>query len=102
VGPRRLMTISGYTAYKLSSYRPKPAIFIFSEESHMLATLNLVWGVQCFYYDKFTTTDDTIHDVIEILKSGGFLKTGELVVNTGSMPIGARLRTNMLKVTVVE
>jgi pyruvate kinase len=96
------MTISGYTAYKLSSYRPKPAIFIFSEESHMLATLNLVWGVQCFYYDKFTTTDDTIHDVIEILKSGGFLKTGELVVNTGSMPIGARLRTNMLKVTVVE
>ena len=26
----------------------------------MLATLSLVWGVECFYYDRFATTDDTI------------------------------------------
>lgn len=104
IGARAIigMTISGYTAWKLSSYRPKPAIFIFSEEAHMLNTLNLVWGVQCFYYDKFTTTDDTIHDVIEILKGTGHLRPSDVVVNTGSMPLGKRLRTNMLKVTVVE
>lgn len=96
------MTISGYTAFKLSSYRPRPAIYIFSEEANMLATLNLVWGVQCFYYDKFTTTDETIHDVIEILRNSGHLKAGDVVVNTGSMPMSARLMTNMLKVTVVE
>lgn len=104
IGARAIigMTISGYTAFKLSSYRPRPAIFIFSEEAHMLNTLNLVWGVQCFYYDKFTTTDDTIHDVIEILKGLGHLRPADVVVNTGSMPLGKRLRTNMLKVTVVE
>jgi pyruvate kinase len=96
------MTISGYTAFKLSSYRPKTPIFIFSEEAHMLATLNLVWGVHGFYYDKFTTTDETIHDVIEILKAYGVLRSGDVAVNTGSMPINKRMRTNMLKVTIVE
>lgn len=96
------MTVSGYTAFKMSSYRPKTAIYIFSEQHHMLATLNLVWGVQCFYYDKFTTTDETIHDVSEILKKLGHLKAGDVIVNTGSMPIHKRYRTNMLKVTIVE
>lgn len=96
------MTISGYTAFKLSSYRPQPVIYIFSAEPHMLSTLSMVWGVQCFYYDKFTTTDDTIHDVMEILKSGGHLKKGDVVVNTASMPMEKRLMTNMLKVTFVE
>ena len=96
------LTISGYTAFKLSSYRPKAGIYIFSAQSHMLSTLTLVWGVQCFYYDKFTTTDDTIHDVIEILKGAGHLKSGDVVVNTGSMPMERRLRTNMLKVTIVD
>ncbi|HLF63286.1 MAG TPA: pyruvate kinase [Saprospiraceae bacterium] len=96
------MTISGYTAFKLSSYRPRPVIYIFSAEPNMLSTLNLVWGVQCFYYDKFTSTDETIHDVIEILKMAGHLKKGDVVVNTGSMPMEKRLMTNMLKVTIVE
>lgn len=95
------MTLSGYTAFKLSSYRPNVRIFIFSELPHMLATLNLVWGVQCFYYDKFTTTDDTINDVIQILKQQGQVSMGDLVVNTGTMPLQERGMTNFLKVTEV-
>ena len=41
------MTSSGYTAFKVSSYRPKKEIYMFSDRMHMLATLNLVWGVRC-------------------------------------------------------
>ena len=96
------MTSSGYTAFKVSSYRPEPKIYIFSDKEHMLSTLNLVWGVKCFYYDKFTTTDDTIADVVEILKMSGQVKAGDVIVNTGSMPLHRRFRTNMLKVTLVE
>jgi pyruvate kinase len=96
------MTVSGYTAFKISSYRPDLTIFIFSDHADILAMLNLVWGVKAFYYDKFTTTDETIHDVIEILKKENLLKRGDVVVNTGSMPLHQRSRTNMLKVTVVE
>lgn len=96
------ITVSGYTAFKISSYRPKSSIFVFSSEHHMLATLNLVWGVRCFYYDKFTTTDETIHDVSEILKKAGMVMPGDITVNTGSMPIKKRFRTNMMKINVID
>jgi pyruvate kinase len=95
-------TSSGYTAFKVSSYRPRCEIFMFSGRPNMLKTLNLVWGVKCFYYDKFTTTDETITDTISILKSEGRAEEGDIIVNTGSMPIEERLRTNMIKVTIVE
>ncbi len=96
------MTSSGYTAFKVSSYRPDAKIYIFSELVGMLSTLNLVWGVRCFYYDKFTTTDGTIEDVCKILTKEKHLKPGDIVINTGSMPLKKRYRTNMLKVTVIE
>jgi pyruvate kinase len=96
------MTSSGYTAFKLSSFRPACKIYIFSDRMHMLATLNLVWGVRCYYYDRFTTTDETISDVSEILKGAKKVKAGEVIINTGSMPLHQRHRTNMLKITVVE
>lgn len=96
------MTSSGYTAYKLSSFRPPVKIYIFSNEKSMLATLNLVWGVRGYYYDQYSSTDSTIDDVTEILKLHGKIKIGDTVVNTGSMPIHRRHRTNMLKITIVE
>lgn len=96
------LTISGYTAFKTSSYRPRCPIYIFSSAVHMLGTLNLVWGVKCYFYNKMTSTDETIEDLIEILKKYDRVKSGDLVVNTGSMPLHKKLRTNMLKVTEVE
>ena len=96
------MTSSGYTAFKVSSFRPHANIFIFSDRMHMLSTLSLVWGVRCFYYDKFTTTDETITDVTEILKKNEIIHDGDIIVNTGSMPLHKRYRTNMLKVTLVD
>ncbi len=96
------MTSSGYTAFKVSSFRPNAKIYIFSDKMHMLSTLNLCWGVRCYYYDRFTSTDETIQDVTEILKNNGRVLPGDIVVNTGSMPLHRRHRTNMLKITLVE
>lgn len=96
------LTVSGYTAFKMSSYRPKCPIYIFSDREHMLSTLSLVWGVKCFHYDKFTSTDETIEDLNMILKEKGLIEKGDTVVNTGSMPLQKRFRTNMLKITIVE
>lgn len=96
------LTVSGYTAFKTSSYRPNCPIYIFSSAAHMLGTLNLVWGVRCYFYNKMSSTDETIEDLIALLIKDHKLKSGDLVVNTGSMPIHKKLRTNMLKVTEVE
>ncbi len=96
------LTVNGYTAFVISSYRPKSAIFIFSDKPYMLNTLSLVWGVTCYPYEKFTTTDETIEDLNNILKEAGEIDAGDIVINTGSMPLHKRFRTNMLKITVVE
>ena len=96
------VTSSGYTAFRVSSFRPKTEIYIFSDRVHMLATLNLVWGVKCFYYDKFSNTDKTITDILKFLKEQGVVKKGDLVINTGSMPLHKRHRTNMLKLSMIE
>jgi pyruvate kinase len=96
------LTVVGYTAFKVSSYRPDAAIYIFSSHKHMLATLNMVWGVRCFHYDKFSSTDETIEDLTNDLKNRNLIKEGDIIVNTGSMPLHKRFKTNMLKITVVE
>lgn len=96
------MTRSGYTAFKLSSFRPKAKIYIFSDLHPMLATMNLCWGVRCYHYDDETSTDQTVKDVTRILLEDGRVLPGDLVVNTGSMPLEQRLMTNMLKVTTVD
>lgn len=96
------MTKSGYTAFMVSSYRPRQSIFIFSSDENMLNTLSLVWGIRCFYYDKYTSTDDTIKDVQDLLVASGHLEPGDIVINTGSMPLHERKKTNMLKVSVIE
>jgi pyruvate kinase len=96
------MTFSGYTGFMLSSYRPKADIYIFTENRDLLNSLSICWGVRAFHYDKFVGTDTSIRDVIRILKEQSLIKTGDMVVNMGSMPLAARGRANMVKVTMVE
>ena len=96
------MTQSGYTGWMLSSYRPKSPLYIFTKKRSLVNQLSLSWGVRAFYYDEEDSLDDIFFDQIVILKERGFLKTGELVVSTGSTPIHLHLPTNVLKITKVE
>ncbi|MDX2003453.1 MAG: pyruvate kinase [Chitinophagales bacterium] len=96
------MTRSGYTAFMVSSYRPHAKIIVFTDNKDLLKIMSISWGTHAYYYDKFISTDDTINDVIGFLKSEGVLQPGDVVVNTGSMPIHHQAKTNMLKVTVVD
>jgi pyruvate kinase len=95
------MSFSGYTAFKLSSQRPKSPVFVFSGNKKLLTQLSLVWGVKCIYYDKFVSTDHTIDDIKYLLRKEGFVNTGDFLVNIASMPITERGMSNMLKLTQV-
>ncbi|MBD0296542.1 MAG: pyruvate kinase [Flavisolibacter sp.] len=96
------MTQSGYTAFMLSSYRPKAPLYIFTKERSLVNQLSLSWGVRAFYYAEEESLDNIIFDQIAILKERGFLKSGDVVVNTGSTPVHLHLPTNMVKVTKVD
>ena len=93
------MTHSGYTAFKISSMRPKAHIFAFTSNQRILNMLNLVWGVRAHYYDKTVSTDHTIADIKHILRSRKFVEKGDLVVNVASMPIAEQGMANMLKLS---
>jgi pyruvate kinase len=96
------MTTSGYTAFEISSHRPKASTYIFTSNKNLLNALSLVWGVRSFYYDKLESTDQTISDVNEILKSENLIEVGDVIINTAAVPIYKQGKTNMLKVSVVE
>jgi pyruvate kinase len=95
------MTHSGYTAYKISSMRPRAVIFAFTSNKQILSTLNLVWGVRGLYYDKMVSTDHTIADIKHVLLQKGLVHKGEKIVNIASMPISEMGMSNMLKLSEV-
>lgn len=96
------LTISGYTAFKVSSFRPNTQIYIFSKVRSILATLNLVRGVKGFYYNKNTNTEETHANLAKILKDKQLVNEGDLIVYTGSMPVFEKQRTNLIRVAKVE
>ncbi|SKB64486.1 pyruvate kinase [Parapedobacter luteus] len=96
------MTYSGYTAFEISSYRPNADIYIFTGNPVLLNTLSLLWGVKTFYYDKFESTDGSIHDVNSLLKEKNLVQPGQIVINTASTPLHKKGKTNTIKVTEVE
>lgn len=95
------MTHSGYTAFKISSMRPKAHIFAFTSNKRILTMLNLVWGVRAAYYDKTVSTDHTVADIKHILLNKRLVKKGDLVANIASMPIAEQGMANMIRLSAV-
>ncbi len=96
------LTNSGYTAFQISAWRPTSHILAFSSNPKILASLNLLWGVRCFYYDKVVSTDDTIEDIAEIAKQAGYLESNDLYISLTSMPVKEKGMVNTLRVTEVK
>lgn len=96
------MTQTGYTGFMLSSYRPKAPLFVFSKERTLINQLSLSWGVRAIYYTEEESLDNIMADQISILKERGFIKSGHVVVSTGSTPIAQHLPTNLIKISKVE
>ncbi len=96
------ITQSGSSAFRLSSYRSESQTFIFTNNRSLVTTLNLLWGVKCFYYDNFVSTNQTFEEVEKILVNHGCLQKGDVYINMASIPMKERKKTNMLKLSWVE
>jgi pyruvate kinase len=96
------LTHSGYTAFKMSSHRPKAPIFTFTMNMDMISDLSLVWGVRAYYLAECYHINEYIDYTDEFLVSQGLLKKGDLVVHVGSIPINEMGKTNMMKLTRVS
>ena len=96
------ITASGFTGFRLASHRPSANIFVFTRNKQLLTQMSLVWGVRAYLYSNQVSTDATFTDIENKLKSDGHVSTGDVIINTASMPLKSKGKTNMLKVHVVE
>lgn len=95
------MTFSGYTAFKISSQRPRSNTFVFTENHKILSQLSLLWGVKGYFYDKTVGTDESIEDSQNILLQKGLVSEGDLIINVASIPMKEKGRSNMIKLSYV-
>ncbi|TBX71081.1 pyruvate kinase [Flavobacterium silvisoli] len=96
------LTNSGYTAFQISAWRPQAHILVYTSNRRILTQLNLLWGVNAFYYDKFVSTDDTVEDINQMAKEKGYVKKGDMLINLAAMPVADKGMVNTLRVSEIE
>lgn len=96
------ITSSGFTGFRIASHRPSAGVFVFTRNKPLITQMSLVWGVRAYFYENQVSTDATFLDIENTLKEDGHVNSGDIIINTGSMPLKSNGRTNMLKVHVVE
>lgn len=96
------LTNSGYTAFQISAWRPSAHILVYTSNRRILTQLNLLWGVNAFFYDKFVSTDDTVEDINEIAKQNGYVKKGDVLINLAAMPVVDKGMVNTLRISEIE
>ena len=96
------LTQSGYSGFRISSFRPETNIFIFTDCKHTIRALSLSWGVRAFYYNSKESTDRTILDLSRMLQKAGLAKEDDTLIMLTSMPVQNRNVTNTVKVHVVS
>jgi pyruvate kinase len=94
-------THSGYTAIRISSYRPKSKIYAFTNNKKLLHKISLVWGIRPLYLNKYNDLDKAIQESIKMLKDKKLLTDGDCVIHVGSTPLRLRGSTNMMKVSYI-
>ncbi len=93
-------TSSGYSAYKIASYRPKAPIYVFTQNKSLLRRLNIVWGVNAFFhdFDNSASTTQSMRKAVDRLKNEELLNAGETVVFLASSPLQEKGKTNTIRV----
>ena len=95
------ITNSGYTAYRLASYRPEANIFAVTHNEKLLQKLSLIWGVRTFYVQSYEIINDVYIESIRILKMNHLVEKGDILVHIGSIPLNRKGSANIIKVTQV-
>ena len=78
-------TISGFTARLLSKYRPSVRIIGLSPSASAVRQMQIYWGVTAFMAKRAESTDILIASSVDLLKSKGVLKSGDVAVVTAGV-----------------
>lgn len=91
-------TISGYTAKKISRFRPISPIIAISPNESTVKSLALTFGVYPVLIDEINTLDKIIEEAKKIAINNLLLKTKDNIIITGGYPFKKVKHTNFMKI----
>jgi pyruvate kinase len=91
-------TMTGYTARKISNFRPNCTILACCPTSHVAEKVALNFGVKPVITEIFESTDEIVEYAKKVAKKELNLKSKDLIVVTGGFPLGKSRTTNYIRV----
>lgn len=95
------VSLSGFTASRLSKYKPTCPIIACSTGSNVACQMNLMFGVIPLIIGSEDNADKLFDSAIHQAQLAGLVKAGDTVILTAGMPLGVSGHTNMIKVVEV-
>lgn len=90
-------TMSGYTAKKISRFRPECPIIALSPDKDVVKELSIYYGVYAIHNDSINTFDKMMKEAKEVALELGAEKD-DLIVITGGYPFNEVKHTNFMKI----
>ncbi len=95
------VTISGFTARRLSGFKPTAPVIACTTSVETACQMNLLFGVTPIIIPEEPTSDLLFEAAINQAKSAGLVKSGDRVVLTAGIPLSISGNTNMIRVIEV-
>lgn len=91
-------TISGYTARKMSRFRPKSIIIAISTDKDTVRSLGIYFGVHPVLIDSLKSLDDIVKQAKKIVMDNTDLMEGDKIIITGGYPFKEVKHTNLIEI----
>lgn len=95
-------TKSGYTARKISRFKPHVPIFAFLESPQIARQLVLSWGVLPILFEHPDTTAELVNNAINMGIEKKMFTENDLVIITAGVPIKTSGTTNMVEIVKIK
>lgn len=92
------VTISGFTAERVSRYKPTCPIICCSVDARVCRQAALLWGVVPVLVDRKDNAEDLFEEAILQAEKTGLVKKGDTIILTAGVPLGVSGNTNMIRV----
>ncbi|WP_242622603.1 pyruvate kinase [Lachnoclostridium sp. Marseille-P6806] len=92
------VTMSGFTATRLSRYKPTCPILACTTKSSVACRLNILFDTYPLIIQEEDNMEELFQSAIRQARLAGYVKPGDTVVLTAGVPLGSSGKTNMVRV----
>lgn len=91
-------TMSGYTARKISRFRPSCPIIVLSPNLDTVKSMTIYYGTNTVQTDEFNSLEEVINKAKKILIQKKYVNMGDKIIITGGYPFKNSSHTNFMKI----